>query len=810
MPHESAGRDSILRVAVVQLEVHPFVRVENQDFSSEPFVLEPSKEDGQMPLLAGLAAQGVNVANLQGDCSFKYQQWHTRRVWGVLRNFVRAPATFELHERTIEGHSLESASAKNWMEWSKIHASRETQPSVQARSAPPAPHIVVLPEFAHSRSMLPMLCAFARAYKIVIFAGTHAFEASPEALEEYRKLFNTYWRAGPGEEQKSGDEKVEEFFWSFARTPLPTKTVAVVIDSDGSPRFWGKRVLSPFEKSDFFSQETEKEALNFLEQNPDWNDLVVVHPFGAGDGPALRTRYLICSEGLQEPLIKHDAANEKQLLVISAYDTDPERFRVISDHYARSLIPAIICNDGHYGGSRVTLVADKRGNGWWYGPPRLTRLPRGDCAMICAFHPGKGPVMGAWVTGRTYSLERLCSIVSDNAMEHETRVAFQLASLAKYRESWLTHSSNPADTRKRNVADELSDMLTQERPSPLQELKLKFLHSLARKGNDMLEHWRCLGIDCVLSVPRGHDDVPVDFGDPFCSLHELELSLARHCLDRIGVIEAEGATDNEGVNALARARTALRRFTKSRSLDPRDAIKALFGQLNDEAKRTAMQRLHQNLGMIVERFRATAGWIFLIEPKLMPTNEPLGSPLPPDELSHCLVGRVAHNSPTFQPGPFEFRIGKGVVGWVADQGPDCRGWLANDVSWLQKENAQAMSRDRPSVPRYRNSVLSTKSEIAVPIVAYELEAVGRKEGKNKPTVIGVLNLESNEKKCLPGSSSSRVEGRCHPAGRRRAAFAGILSHRPCCRMAPRRSWLVDPRTAGPFLSRSCYLRGAQW
>lgn len=760
MPHGPTGKESILRVAVVQLEVHPFVRVENQDFSSEPFVMEPSKEDGQMPLLAGLAAQGINVANLQRHCSSRYQQWHTRRIWGVLRRFVGAPASFEEHERTEKGGSIESTSTKFWMDWSEAVLSRPTPQReagknvAQAHWGHAAPHIVVLPEFAHSRRMLPMLCAFARAYKVVIFAGTHAFEATPEALEDYQQLFSTFWKADPTHQDAvttDPKQKADDFFKSFAEVPLPTKTVAVVIDSNGSPRLWGKRALSPFEKSDFFCQETEKAAMTALQNLPDWNDLVMVHPFGVGAGPPLQTRYLICSEGLQEPLIKHDAADEKQLLIISAYDTDPERFRIISDHYARSLIPAIICNDGHYGGSRVTLVADKRGNGWWYGPPRLTRLPRGDCAMICAFHPGKGPVMGAWVTGRTYSLERLCSIVPDNSMEPETRVAFQLTNLANNRASWIKEPLAQPKDRRRSVADELSDILTQENPSALQEIKLKFLLSLARNGNDMLEHWGCLGTDCVLSVPRDHDDVPVDFGDPFCSLQELEQSLARHCLERISVIEAEGAMDIEGVNALARARTALRKFTKSRSLDPRDAIKTLFGQLNDEARRTARQRLHQSLGMIVERFRATAGWIFLIEPKLMPTNEPFDtSQHPPgnawqDTTTHCLVGRIAHNSPTIQPGPFEFKIGRGVVGWVAAQGPECRGWIANDVSLLPKENARAAPELGRPVPRYRNSVPSTKSEIAVPIVAYELEVAGRKNTTNKPVVIGVLNLESNEK-----------------------------------------------------------------
>lgn len=403
---------SKIRIAVVQLESHPAFAIGHSDWLSEPFFSE-------IPCLEQLDNNEFSEAkDLKRICRERYLRWAEVRLRGVLQWF------------------------------------RERFPIDDENKWPHMPDIIVFPEGAIPREHLYLLVEFARETLAVVFAGTHTFEVSEDAVRDYNRL-------GVILHNETGEPKCN---------PDPSKTDSFTVSEDEvrrlhgihpntrreMNRILGKRLASvsvlpvivpnempntsdirvyrevfqcefgerPEEHASRYLGETEAKQLNeagpsktsvrkctvrlraktilspFEATEGGWNDspetpevIRVELPGRAirnGDCLSLRVLPMVCSEALNR-LAGATPDRQYDLLVIPSFNADFRHFFPLIEYHAQRQIPVAYCNDGLFGDSTISFKRDTRHSAAFFACPYEGRLPKGaDGILVADVTPGYG------------------------------------------------------------------------------------------------------------------------------------------------------------------------------------------------------------------------------------------------------------------------------------------------------------------------------------------------------------------------------------------------------------------------------------
>lgn len=142
----------------------------------------------------------------------------------------------------------------------------------------------------------------------------------------------------------------------------------------------------------------------------------------------------------------------------------------------------------------------------------------------------------------------------------------------------------------------------------------------------------------------------------------------------------------------------------------RDAVNQFKDRLNTRTKEYTESQITNTVGRLCERYGATSAWLFLREDS------------EPNKLK--LHRNFSHNVPMDQPQEFEF------CDW---QSPRKRRSVAGYVA--KSRRPYCIKSDPKKDPFYKKCQEETRSELAVPILAYPDNSTGA-------VLLGVLNLES--------------------------------------------------------------------
>lgn len=657
-----------ITVAIVQLECHPAFRIGTASYSSEPFV-----DDDQRPCLQELWDHRFPVEELQLYCRDRYFIWHRARLNSVV----------------------------DWL--AQLNTKESSDKSTDS------PDVVVFPEGSIPRKFLSCLHRKLnpsvrkghdnKPNGPIIFAGTHAFDHSPEAWEDYDKL---------------GINR--EALATLANLNLETVSVMPVLYPDGKVELFPKLLLSPFERTAI--------GLRVRESPP--ASRIVEATLARLPNQTIRIQAFVCSEALQYTGVK--AAEAPDLAVILSYDRNPHRFLPLVEHYSANQIPVVYCNDGAYGGSSIHCPPDNRSENWLLQPPRLGQLPKGDgIAVIGVALRSNAPDIGVNNPRTSHSLLRLSSIVPENSSLTTWRIS---AGIEDSRRSIQRNIKNcqPVDTR--NLAVSLTHLLESESPTPVQRLQLERLLAMSRDGAASLREWKVFADDCRITQEhyrRSHEVLSrfnvvtlnesagrskgISYIPP--SLALLESDLAAYCFHRISLLLDISESTELSVLLKARQRLAHKVEERLRGSAP-EAVASLFHRIRRDAARTARVRLTNQLGRIVEQFQATSGMLFIVQPDGKETT------------STRLVAQIMLNTPIREIERFADLKSQGIVGRVAAaQEPYLNSWVSSEE----------LRSDAFFDPYYRETIPSTRAEVAVPVMAPTID------GKDTE-LIGVLNLES--------------------------------------------------------------------
>ena len=211
----------------------------------------------------------------------------------------------------------------------------------------PAPDLVLWPEGSLPLSTLDTISEWSATSGSTILAGTHTPLKTTEAVNHYNNI---------GISRKRLDQVSKK----DSRNVLP-------IISQGKTKLVEKQQKSPFEQS-VVSQHSSNPPRPHAYPLPSTQNKVSMLP-------------IICSEALVNPRLPRDF----DIIGIISYDKKPTQF----EHFIQTQIHnrkiVAYCNDGHFGGSMVYTVDDKRNENWlWDAFPN--GLPPGDIILARISH----------------------------------------------------------------------------------------------------------------------------------------------------------------------------------------------------------------------------------------------------------------------------------------------------------------------------------------------------------------------------------------------------------------------------------------
>lgn len=639
-------------IALVQLTCHPSLRLGESFLSWEPFL----DNEGTGPLET-LWDNDFHVDDLQKYCRDRYLLWHRARLAAIVHWFDRLD-------------DLER------------------------------PDVIVFPEGSIPRKFLS--CLYSKlsrhGHSPTIFAGTHSFEWSKEAWQDYMAL-------GVAEEQLK----------ELLASEIESLSVCPILHQGGkSVTLQPKQLLSPWEIT----------AIGLSQGSTTCTPTKVVHKLS--EDTEFTINAFVCSEALQQLGTNPQTPD---LLVVLSHNRDFSRFAALEEHYSKNQIPVAYCNDGRFGGSHVHVVNDARNENWFARSPRSGSLPSGDGILLLQTNLRRvAPTSGINNPLPTSRLLRLSSILPEDPRDSSYRVSCTMTDL-KIEVSRMIRDGKPLETEK--IAARCAQLEDFEKPLPIQKIQLKRLLGLARNNATPTQEWRAFASDAVVTKSHFRDALKIltkfnvlqldreqEFaqGNPVlpCNLQVLERQLTEYCLHGLTAISESATGIANKVVVSTRARL-LKHLGVTRSLSPNGALALLLQDMRREAYDAAKSHLSYSVAQIVEKYGATSGMLFV-------TNERVG---PKSEKETTLVSTVMVNTPI----PYiERRLNSddGIVGHV---GLTRRPYLADRVV------TDALEMDAFLDNHYRPLVPNTMSEVAVPIVSTAID------GKTAQ-LIGVLNLES--------------------------------------------------------------------
>lgn len=478
---ETLTSSSLFRVYVVQIESHPFITVGAIELSREPFI--PLNGSG---MIMERLAKTMDIGGVAKEIGSRYIQWHDQRHRAVM----------------------------NWIE-NHMKTKRNTDKKLH--------HFVVFPEGGIGRHQLKELQRFVKKMQnediaVTIVAGTHSFEYSEHSLNEYpddiHDVDNDPYRSNNHIDANHVLDNTKENPYNRERTlnsfvlnaNLDTKQILPIIHYDGSVSLRLKHLLSPFERtntSQFVYETAENHARSTKsESSHDERDLsafrFTLEPTSYMFLP------LVCSEALQ--FLKTDEAS---ILCISSHHSRPIEFRHIIERYSTNGSPAILANDGVFGGSGVFMIHDNRGENWWFVGGNHATLPKGDAILAVDLDlectsPQAGRANPRFPAG----LSGLAAIVPFNPNEPHYFISMELKQL---RQRCLNSFPQPAmesgfESGKAfdyiHICDTLESLIHSKRASSVQNVKLRRLLALSQARNLDRHSLEILCNDCLFGDPE--------------------------------------------------------------------------------------------------------------------------------------------------------------------------------------------------------------------------------------------------------------------------------------------------------------------
>ena len=540
-----------LVMAVIQLESHPAVSIEDNDYLSEPFI----EGDGSSLLLSDLVRfeEADDIKNLQNHFRDAYLTWAKKRLSGILK-----------HLEGFEGDSK--------------------------------PMILFFPEFSVPFRHLEILRKSVLKNNWIVVAGNHAFNRDPKAYHELFSRDRFVW--GPHREFDKIEIGIPAYKGIYGNRQLPPKSTergansVLVIMEPGetgsinvSARF--KRKLSPFE---FTSGHFESEQSNVVtKESPEW-----ICRFKQPEEFSLQV--FLCAEALQG----NTADSEAEVIAICAYHSRPEDFDRIMDPAEKVQKIALLASDGRFGQSTIRFNFDRRPKSWWHKEPSRGVLPLGDSILIYkSVLPPRFSPLGASNPYKEEKLVHLAAVTCGDENDDHFLVSRELQRLDRRIESL---SDGQVARMLENIQHRYSGSL-------IQRTKLRYLIRLGAIGKLNSAVLKAVGSDC--NFGRSTQSVDEDNANNI-SLRQLEKNFAAetHAWLR-HKIEAGGLPPRTSAECVRVQTRCLEFFRPDTALGPVPAANRFLKRIKREAKRKAFANLNHLLGTIIERFGATSGWIFL-------------------------------------------------------------------------------------------------------------------------------------------------------------------------------------------------------
>lgn len=673
-----------LRITVVQLECHPAARIGGRDFTREPFI--PA---GKLPLMR-LAQVGLSVDAMKDRCWQRYDEWSRMRLQAVL-------------DRLKKGYYAQKC---------------DERAPCDPTKTPVWPDVVVFPEYSIPLDHLGLVHEFAQQTGATVFAGTHTLH---EDLDRYKE-FGFF----------DGDNTLSLRKWSspdaiarYAESSIATKSVCPIFNICGSEdlainALRPKRVLSPFEltaagtalDSDRceLSETTTKrcnlkpfETMRVCPLKKPWADSTQDLANRPRDKKGVRVLPLICSEALQLPRASIDV-HDFDLAIFLAYNKDADPFGPEIERHSRMKIPVVLCNDGRFGGSSITIPEDQRGEYWWSDIPNRGRLPKGDGVIIVDIDTKNLaiPVGVNKVEDRLHILA-LPAVVPTSTRKSSYRVALRLKALHK-----KAQRGERVTAEDRNRVIEL--LLNSESPTPLQERRLRRLLQLTQLSARL---WQIHADDIEFGTVGGGDDNSGSV--PPGSLRDLETELARKTLEDVKRQLSRRCMDSDQAQAAMHVRNQC--ATRCHDKEPEaleQVVWCFFDKLSTQAKRVAKRDLTADIADLVLRLGGTSAWLFNVHGDSLHLVVTHNAPFDPVQLA--IPGDPADETQCERPD---------------NERPSLAGYVAREKKPVLYR--EIVHRHGFTVPRKFHPVKSSsKSAIAVPIIDQD------------KSLLGVLAIESNQ------------------------------------------------------------------
>jgi len=704
---EQSAKFTRVRIALVQLECHPALAVDHDDWLSEPFL---SKIGGPLRRLA--EQRFPNAEHLRKLCRREYLHWSEHRLRGVCDWFRER---FSVREPLNE-----------------------------------MPDILVFPECGVPLENLHILKEFAQETKTIIFAGTHSFPVDG-ALTPKPTAANIYQDLGiinqcKTEEASSAaqppdgidndtQEELHRILSKNVQLGVPSLSVLPII-TPNDPKKYGdgrerivrlrvKTVLSPFERTEA--------SMGYHLEPPQVLPITLPRRRYRSEATEINVLPLVCAEALH--IVRVPPQGSYQLAVVVSLNENFDYFEPVLKLHRHQQIPIAYCNDSTYGSSTVCFPREDRQADAFYGPVYNGRLPIGDSILVADVTLGvNASVRSVSYTQQFYSLVSLASIVQKDDRLPAYQVAKKLGqlkeSMQRLRRPAKDNGSAPtAGAPASNVSADpfraaasarhsLHVLDREYQPTLLQKINLIHLKKLLDPPcNAYPNVWDIHAWDCVI---KKHD-------------HHSSLTLLESDLAAKIFAECSAWFDRHDLEPVQASVVAeIRRECQGRMREILHRVLAQLERTKADARTKAKERLFHQLGALVERFGATSGWLLPVRIKIE-RNAGEGAPIIPEPGAWEFREALTHNSTN------RYKIGqpqskRGIVGHVVETG---LGYLSNHVVDAFEE---------PLVPYYKLCIPTTRSELTVPIwePPSAEEPSSADTPKRGPRLIAVLNLESNQ------------------------------------------------------------------
>jgi len=430
---------SAVRIAICQLKSHPAIYAGQQMWMEEPFVSDDKKYT-----LSYLSLQGFRVDSLLEYCKREYINWQLKRIDEIFKLL---------------------------------------------RSLNPKPHIVVFPEGSIPFQCLPIIHSYTTDTDTTVFAGTHSFLASREAIRIYRTI-------------GISDKTIRRLRKNASQQDTGILPVLVGKRVHLVP----KRIRSPFEMTDIAPIEVASGQKVPFRIPVAQTDISVLP--------------LICSEALNFADLK--IKGDYNLAVIISYDKTPHHFDGVIQTLVMSKRVVVYCNDGKFGNSCLAIPIDNRRPLWWFDSRLKGQLPFGDSLIVADIDfKNLGTQVGVGNPSINFTLVKACSITYAGD-QRSCEVSNHLSEVSKIQDSTARYK-------------EIQRLLEAKKADELQTARIVHLEQLAKDGRDTKDWWDTIGSDWIINLP---------------SLEQLEQRLARYCYDNLKDELLDHDYSNQGIEEL--------------------------------------------------------------------------------------------------------------------------------------------------------------------------------------------------------------------------------------------------------------------